>query len=721
MTSSNFINFGLSILKRFNGPEKLNMSRRWINRLGRMVYEGLGSTVHSEKIVISKINCSVITPKDLTSSAIILYLHGGGYCTGGLDYAKGFGGVLSQKCGLKVICPEYRLAPEYPFPYALEDVLDVYGYLLSSGYDSSQIILFGESAGGGLCYSLCHRLKEKNWPLPSCIITNSPWVDLRCDSQSYLLNKSKDPFLTEENLKFYASSFVGKDKVDNPYISPILGKMDDLPPSLIFVGENEILLDDSKKLYEKIANSNSYGELIVKPDKWHAYLLFGIKENEADFKLIRKFIRQNATGKKKLKWMSLDNAAKIFPAARKRNWSNVFRLSATFNEAVDREIMQSALDVTVRRFPSIAVRVKTGFFWYYLEEIKAAPEIIDEKPYPLSKMPFDDIRKCAFRVIIFNNRIAVEFFHAVTDGNGGLVFLKTLIAEYLYQKYGVKLPTENGILNRLEEPDPLELEDSFQKYAGDHKASRKDTNSFRILDNREVDGFKTNTTFIMDADTIVKSAKEIGVSVTAYISAALLLAASRVQEKTVRKQSRFKPVKVTIPVNLRNIFPSVTLRNFALYANMGFDPKYGQYDFIEICKILSHEMKLKITDKKMAALIAVNVGSEKPLLLRMAPLFLKNIVMKTIFNSVGEKKGCFSFSNLGVVNVPEDFKKYVNRMDFVLGVQADAPYNTSGITYDGKFYLNIIRNISTPILEKELCDVFKEIGLDFCVESNSRN
>ena len=109
----------------------------------------------------------------------------------------------------------------------------------------------------------------------------------------------------------------------------------------------------------------------------------------------------------------LDNAAKIFPAARRRNWSNVFRLSATLREEVDRDALRTALDVTVRRFPSIAVRLKNGLFWYYIEQIPAAPEIMEEKPYPLSRMPFDDIRKCAFRVIVYERRIALEFFHAL--------------------------------------------------------------------------------------------------------------------------------------------------------------------------------------------------------------------------------------------------------------------------------------------------------------------
>ncbi|MBQ9793685.1 MAG: hypothetical protein IJW34_01960, partial [Clostridia bacterium] len=267
---------------------------------------------------------------------------------------------------------------------------------------------------------------------------------------------------------------------------------------------------------------------------------------------------------------------------------------------------------------------------------------------------------------------------------------------------------------------PEELEDSFLKHEGPTKASRADTNSFCIKGERERDGYKTNTTFILDAAPVAAEAKRLGITVTAYLSAVLITAAVRIQEARVPRRCRRLPVKVCIPVNLRKLFPSKTLRNFVLYANVGVDPTLGDYTFEEICHAVHHQMKLQITPKNMAAMIATNVGDEKPLLLRMTPLFIKNIVMKTIFDAVGEKKSCFSLSNLGVVTVPEAFARHVTRMDFVLGSQAQAPYNTSLITYGGKMYLNVIRNMKDPVLEREIHTVLRSLGLRAVVESNSR-
>ena len=732
----------LTLLKPFLSSCSLSTARKGQDKLGKLMATSLKSDVTYEDMRIGRFECSMIYPRDEVTGAVVLYLHGGGFTCGNLDYAKGFATVLAARCGIRVLCVAYSLAPESVYPAALQDCSDAYGYLISNGYAPSQIILCGESAGGGLCYSLCLKLREKGWMMPAGIIAISPWVDLTMSGNSYRTNVKKDPSMTVERLKYYADCYVygarsddknlypisNEDFVDDliqkrqPMISPLFAQLNKMPPSLIFSGGDEIMLDDATAMHSRLLAAGCASELVVTPEMWHGYVLFCLKENEKDFDRIRKFIRINAPQQKKLRWMTLDNAAKIYPAARTRNWSNVFRLSATLKEPVDREVMQAALDVTVRRFPSIAVRLKAGLFWYYLEEIPQAPEIFDEKPYPLSRMAFDDIRKCAIRVIVHDQRVAVEFFHAVTDGNGGLVFLKTLISEYIYQKYGVKVPVGNGVMNRLEEPKPEELEDSFLKYAGPTGASRADTDAFKLAGNckREVDGFKTNTTFLLDANAVKEAAKGQGVTVTAYIVAAMMLATMRIQNRTVRNPSRRRMIKVLIPANLRKMFPSETLRNFVLYATPGIDPRLGDYTFEEICKLVHHQMNLMITPKNMAAFIAANVNNEKSKLLRAAPLFLKNIVMKLVFNAVGERKSCFTFSNLGVVKMPEEFQSRVERMDFVLGVQSSAPYNTSAITYEGLLNLNIIRNVKEPVLERELYFVLRELGLHVRAESNTR-
>ena len=135
--------------------------------------------------------------------------------------------------------------------------------------------------------------------------------------------------------------------------------------------------------------------------------------------------------------MRLDNAALIFPAALRRTWSNAYRISFSFRDPVDPALLQLALDRVAPRFPSVLVRLRRGAFWYYLEEVEHPPTVREDSWQPLIRMGRKDVRRCAVRVLYYRDRMAVEYFHAVTDGTGGMVFAKTLAAEYTRLRYGV--------------------------------------------------------------------------------------------------------------------------------------------------------------------------------------------------------------------------------------------------------------------------------------------
>jgi len=419
-----------------------------------------------------------------------------------------------------------------------------------------------------------------------------------------------------------------------------------------------------------------------------------------------------------LRWVRLDNAAKIYPAARRKNWSNVFRQSVTLFDDVDKGVLKSALEITVKRFPSIAARLRKGVFWYYLQQIEAAPEIREEYSYPLTYMSKDEMRKCAFRVIVFNNRIAVEFFHSLTDGTGALIFLKSLIAEYLEQKYNIDIPCENGVLDRMALPTEEELEDCFPKNAGAVPASRKDTNAWHMYGEPQRDGFLGLTCFRVPVKEALDMAHTYSVTMTVFMSAVMMQALLNLQNEKNPNVRRQKRIKLLIPVNLRQLFPSNTLRNFAMYIIPELDPRLGEYTFDEICKVIQHKMGTEITAKHMSCVIATNVNDEKNPFIRLIPLPIKNAVMKAIFDSVGEKKSCLTLSNIGQVKVPEIMAKYIKRFDFILGVQAAAPYNCGMLSFGDTIYINFIRNIKDAELERNFFAVLQKLGLSVTVESN---
>lgn len=694
----------------------LETARKGQNMIGELMEKRQRQEVMVKEHSFPVFSAAWILPKDERRQGVILYLHGGGYVCGDLDYAKGFGSLLAAQCGCKVFCVGYRLAPEHPFPAALEDSLTAYQYLLDKGYAPDHITLCGESAGGGACYGLCLLLKERGLPLPAAIVAISPWTDLTASGPSYEENKAVDPSMTAQLLDFFATNYCS-DRED-PLVSPVFADLTGMPPSCIFVGGDEIMLSDAQLLHQKLLALGCKSELTVAPQRWHGYLLYDLAEDQKDFAAINHFLDIHVVPKDKLRWMRLDNAAKIYPAALRSNWSNVYRLSATLTETVDKQILQSALDVTARRFPSIATRLRKGVFWYYLQELEHAPAISEESSYPLTHMRRRDLRKCAFRVIAYQNRIAVEFFHSLTDGTGALIFLKTLVAEYLQQRYGIAIPAEKGVLGRLEEPAEAEMEDSFQKYAGDVAASRKEPNAWHLRGTPEPGGFLNLTCFTLDTQAVLEKAHQYGVSLTVFLGAVMMMALQELQAEKQPNIRRRKHIKVLLPVNLRNLFPSRTLRNFALYVTPEIDPRLGHYDFSEICNIIRHKMGLEIEPKQMSAKIATNVDSERLLVVKLLPLFIKNIIMKAIFDSVGEIKSCLSMSNLGNVQLPQVMEPYVERMDFILGPQASKPHNCGVLSYKGKLYINFIRNIREPELEAHFFRVLRDMELTAEVWSN---
>lgn len=422
--------------------------------------------------------------------------------------------------------------------------------------------------------------------------------------------------------------------------------------------------------------------------------------------------------KKALRWVRLDNAAKIYPASRSNEWSNVFRESVTLCEDIDVDVLRSALDVTVKRFPSIAARLRKGLFWYYLQQLESAPNVREEQSYPLTYMDYKEMQTCALRVIVYQNRLAVEFFHSLTDGNGALIFLKTLTAEYLEQKHGISIPCEDGVLDRREKPSDEELEDSFLKYAGNIPLSRQATDAWRLSKEPQKDGFINLTCFMLPVKETLALAHEHGVTITAFLTAVMMKALINLQKENVPIISKRKMIKVLLPVNLRPLFPSKSLRNFVMYTTPELDPRLGEYTFDEICTIIKCKMGAEITPKFMSSLIATNVNDELNPFLRIIPLPIKNIAMKAVFDSVGERKSSLTLSNLGVVKMPEIMRQYVERMDFILGVQSAAPYNCGMLSYGDTIYFNFIRSIRDAGLERHFFAILKEMGLPVTVDSN---
>lgn len=286
-----FIRTQLKKMQSRMDNEPISVERKGQELLGRILQMLPREDLQNTEMELPRCRAAMIRPKTPDCDGAVLYLHGGGYCCGDLAYAKGFGSVLAAQSNCRVFCPAYRLAPEHPFPAALDDAMDAYRFLLAS-FAPEKLVLAGESAGGGLIYCLCLRLKQEGLPLPGGLVGISPWSDLTGSGLSYRTNAAVDPSMTPQRLRHYASLYT--DCPEAPLASPLFGDLCQMPESLLFAGGDEIMLDDAVTLHGRLLAAGCRSTLTVAPGLWHAYVLYGLKERKQDLTDIAAFIRRIA-------------------------------------------------------------------------------------------------------------------------------------------------------------------------------------------------------------------------------------------------------------------------------------------------------------------------------------------------------------------------------------------------------------------------------------------
>ena len=200
--------------------------------------------------VIEGINSEWVIPEGADPGKLIFYIHGGGYVSGSCNDHRGFVAKLAKQTGITNLQYEYRLAPEHPFPAAVDDSVKVYSHILAQGYKPGNIVFIGDSAGGGLCLALLLALKERDIALPAAAVAVSPWTDLTCSGESYR-TKNRVSAAPLNSWTVFSHHYVGTGNPENPLISPLFGDLKGLPPILINSGVNDELFDDGRQFYLK--------------------------------------------------------------------------------------------------------------------------------------------------------------------------------------------------------------------------------------------------------------------------------------------------------------------------------------------------------------------------------------------------------------------------------------------------------------------------------------
>ncbi len=247
-----------------------------------------------EHITAADLPAAWIRPSGADRSKVVLHLHGGGYVTGSIASHLMMCIPMAQTLKMNILLPEYRLAPEHPFPAAIDDVLKIYHWLLAQGHAAKDIIISGDSAGGGLGLAVVAALRDQKEALPAAMICISPWADLTMQGRSHSTKSKVEAVLNADVLSEWALCYTNESNFSNPLVSPIFADLHDLPPLLIQVGSDEILVDDASTLAEKARSAGVDVTLKVWDGMWHVWHALGdlVPESKKAFEEIKQFIHK---------------------------------------------------------------------------------------------------------------------------------------------------------------------------------------------------------------------------------------------------------------------------------------------------------------------------------------------------------------------------------------------------------------------------------------------
>ncbi len=270
--------------------EDLERQRRGQELLGRLITPGIG--MDREELVIDGMNAAWIRPEfGHDHRHAILYCHGGGYTSGNLGYARVLASKLSYVTGYEVLSFDYRLAPEHPYPAAIEDAVRAWDHLMYLGYGARDVIVAGDSAGGNLALCLTLTLKSQHRMLPKALILMSPWTDMTSSGKSYRENADIDPLITKDYICAVRAAYAGEEAdYAEPMLSPLFADLKGFPPVFIQVGSHEILLSDSVRLRDRLVMAGVPCRLEVWKQMWHVFQMFPIKKAGEAMESIGRFL-----------------------------------------------------------------------------------------------------------------------------------------------------------------------------------------------------------------------------------------------------------------------------------------------------------------------------------------------------------------------------------------------------------------------------------------------
>jgi len=396
----------------------------------------------------------------------------------------------------------------------------------------------------------------------------------------------------------------------------------------------------------------------------------------------------------------IDNSSILYLSLIRKDHTNIFRFTLTMTEEIQPQLLQTAVDLVYHRFPSVFAGFPHNFFRYQQVQAPQPPKVAPD-PGCLITMTPAEIARCACRVYYRENQIIVEGFHALTDGYGMAATFCTMAAEYLKLRYDIQIPTGYPIMDIQSSVLEEETEDSYLKYANAKPLHLPSRYSYQLPGKEASHDRIHETLMCFPVSDVLNAAHRYGVSMTALLSAVMARSIMKVQHRSAK--ARLRPVRIMVPIDLRRIFPSKTLRNFILYALPTMEVSESELSIQELAHKFSGQIKSHLKKDNLAGIIAYNVNTQKSLLYKLLPAKVKCSLMRLAYRFFGESNSSITFTNLGTVSVPEVMVPYIRSIHLTMTPRVRSPYNCGMISYNGKFYINLCRFPE----KSELAEIFR--------------
>lgn len=416
----------------------------------------------------------------------------------------------------------------------------------------------------------------------------------------------------------------------------------------------------------------------------------------------------------KLHWRKLDNSAKIFPISTGKKYSTVFRLSAVLKEKIEPKVLEEAVKEALEKYPFFKVRMKPGIFWYYLEENQKMPKVEKEQDYPCQYIDSRRNNNYLFKVTYFENKVNIEIFHSLTDGNSGATFFKEIIYTYLELMHPEDLDEEERRTRKLD--CDYTAEDSYMKnYDKKAKSNASGKKAYVLKGTKIPLGAVSTIHEIIDLEDLKRESKKHGATITQYLTAVLMY--SIYQENYVKSKGK-RPIKICIPVNLKKYFPSKTMSNFFSYITVEAQMKKQNLDtFEKMLDFVKEDFSKRLTEEEISKTMSTNVKIGNNPLIRPIPLFIKKALVRLSYIEI-RKYTTITFSNIGRIGIIGKYKNYIDYFLMLIAPEPVEKIKCSSCTFENKMVFTFTSILQDNRIEKRFYEFLKEKGMKIEIESN---